>query len=162
MEAHTDKSTDRNAADAIAAIPAYQSVDELVAYIDGDTRKTVLDAAAARIGELGGDPDLIVRPDDAPDSPAVAPAPSSTAPILPATIGGPEVALANEQRLEPADQPKVKDGVAVAVRWPVDYLDTGIEGVALIRQDPTLVPRAKLEDIRVAAGSAGVELIEGE
>jgi uncharacterized small protein (DUF1192 family) len=48
----TGKSTDLNAADAVALVPSYTDAGALKAWVDGDDRKTVQAAADKRLGEL--------------------------------------------------------------------------------------------------------------
>lgn len=77
--------------------------------------------------------------------------------------GLPKTGTADEKRQALKDRlaQDAKQGTTrVGVRWPVDSLDTGLEGVPVIGQEPTEVPKDKLDAIREAARTADVALIE--
>lgn len=54
-------------------------------------------------------------------------------------------------------------GPTVAVRFPVDELNTGVKGVPVLTRTPQHVAKTKLDDVRAAAGSAqvGLDITEG-
>lgn len=137
--ADAEHSKDLNADEAIPALAEFGSADEVRAFVEGDTRKTVLAAADARVAELGGGENLAALEDSYVDRPAP-----------------PEA-----RQGKPLDE-SVAGKVIVRTRYPIDRFDSGLSGVPVITKAGVEVDGSHVAALLEAAASADTELEEVE
>lgn len=122
--------------DAVKHIASLGSVAEVDAFVEGDDRKTVTEAADRRKAALSED-EATRQLDEISDVDR----PVEALPGKPLEAGGNGKAL-------------------VRVRYPLDSFDSGIDGVPLITAQGVEVDRSKLDAILEAAKTAATPLEE--